>query len=273
MKEIINFKAGRFIISFEILNILMTEKYEENASEVPSGDKTLLGVINYQQVPTPIYDLGVILEGSTAKDRNQALINSLTAKEQEQIEWVNALKESIETGKPFTETQDLNQSPFGLWTSRFNTENEDLLHILKKFEEPQKVIHELAGKLISMAHSEQKEQALVDLERAKNSTLASLTKLFSDAREVVEFSHKPVIVYTTIDGITPCLGFLVDSVDDAITISESDIKSFDNTSGIQFMGDLNLPKMISGLIIKDDINSLLIDPSMVKKPLPEEMAV
>ena len=81
-----------------------------------------------------------------------------------------------------------------------------------------------------------------------------------------------MIVYATVDGITPCLGFLVDSVDEALSISEKDIKSFENSSGIQFMGDLNLPKMISGLVIKDDVNSLLIDPSLIKVQLPEQMA-
>jgi chemotaxis signal transduction protein len=121
-----------------------------------------------------------------------------------------------------------------------------------------------------MAEREGKEAALTQLHAARNTTLVSLRKLFAAAREIVSFSHKPVIVYTTIDGVTPCLGFLVDSVDDALTISEDDIKSFKNDTGIQFMGDLNLPKMISGLITKDNVNSLLIDPSLIKNPLPEQ---
>ena len=35
------------------------------------------------------------------------------------------------------------------------------------------------------------------------------------------------------------------------------------------MGDLNLPNMISGLITKDDVNSLLIAPKLVNAELPE----
>ena len=144
MKEIINFKAGRFIISFEILNILMTEKYEDNASEMPSGDKTLLGVINYQQIPTPIYDLGFILEGVTAKDKNNELIALLNTREQEHIDWLDALQESIENGTTFTKAKDARQCEFSKWYENFTTENSDFMHILKKFDAPHKKIHALA---------------------------------------------------------------------------------------------------------------------------------
>lgn len=269
MTEIINFRAGRYKISFEILNILMTEKYEGNATQVPSGDGTLMGVINYQKVPTPIYDLSKILEGITAEQKNSDLIDLLFAREQDHIDWLDALQDSIETGAVFTKAKDPHQCAFGKWYDSFNSENADLMHILKKFNEPHIEIHSLADKLLTMADSGNKDAALNELQIHRRTTLNSLRNLFSAAREAITTSYKPVIVYTTLNGSTPCLGFLVDSVDDALTIEETDIKSFSNDGAIQFMGDLNLPNMISGLITKDDVNSLLIDPSLVKAELPD----
>lgn len=264
MTEIINFRAGRYKISFEILNILMTEKYEGNATQVPSGDGTLLGVINYQKVPTPIYDLSMILEGVTAEQKNADLIELLHAREKDHVDWLDALQESIDTGSTFTKAKDPHQCAFGKWYDGFDSENTDLMHILKKFDEPHRQIHSLADKLLTIAGSGDKEVALKQLQVHRQTTLNSLRGLFSAAREAITSSYKPVIVYTTLNGSTPCLGFLVDSVDDALTIEENDIKSFSNDGAIQFMGDLNLPNMISGLITKDDVNSLLIDPSLVK---------
>lgn len=269
MTEIINFRVGRYKISFEILNILMTEKYESNATQVPSGDGTLLGVINYQKVPTPIYDLSMILEGVTAKEKMSDLIELLHAREKDHVDWLNSLQESIETGSTFTKAKDPKQCAFGKWYSSFESENDDLTHILKKFDEPHVQIHGLADTLLKITENEGKEAALKILQRHRATTLNSLKSLFSAAREAVSSSYKPVIVYTTLDGSTPCLGFLVESVEDALTIEESDIKSFSNNGAIQFMGDLNLPNMISGLITKNDVNSLLIDPKLVTTELPE----
>ncbi len=269
MTEIINFRAGRYKISFEILNILMTEKYEGNATQVPSGDGTLMGVINYQKVPTPIYDLSMILEGVTAQEKMSELIELLHAREQDHVDWVDALQESIETGSLFTKARDPRQCAFGKWFHSFESENDDLVHILKKFDEPHVQIHSLADVLLDIAEKEGKEKALQELQIHRRTTLNSLRNLFAAAREAVSSSYKPVIVYTTLNGSTPCLGFLVESVDDALTIDESDIKSFSNDGSIQFMGDLNLPSMISGLITKNDVNSLLIDPQLVKTELPE----
>lgn len=269
MKEIINFKAGRFVISFEILNILMTEKYEGNASEVPSGDRTLLGVINYQQVPTPIYDMGYILEGTTAAEKNEALIRTLNEREQEHIDWIDALQESVDKGKTFTKARDPKQCSFSKWYTNFKSENDDLNHILTKFDEPHTKFHALADNILNLVETSGKEAGLKALKTARKTVLVSLQNLFDAARDIVESSYKPVIVYTTVNGVTPCLGFLVDSVDDALVISEEDIKSFTNSTGIQFMGNLNLPKMISGLVTKDNVNSLLIDPSSIKDPIAE----
>lgn len=269
MTEIINFRAGRYKISFEILNILMTEKYEGNASQVPSGDGTLLGIINYQKVPTPIYDLTRILEGVTAREKMSELIDLLNHKEKQHIDWIDALQESLDTGSTFGENKDPQQSEFGKWLASFQSENDDLMHILKKFDEPLHNTYELATSLPKLADSKGKEEALKELKRQRSTTFNSLIKLFEAAREAVSSSYKPVIVYTTLDGSTPCLGFLVESVEDALVIEQSDIKSFSNDGSIQFMGDLNLPNMISGLITKDDVNSLLIDPKLVKAELPE----
>jgi len=247
----------------------MTEKYEGNATQVPSGDGTLMGVINYQKVPTPIYDLSMILEGVTAQEKMSELIDLLHAREKDHVDWLDALQDSIDTGAAFTKAKEPHQCAFGKWYDNFESENDDLMHILKKFDEPHKEIHSLADKLLNVAEKEGKEKALHELQIHRSTTLNSLRNLFSAARDAVNTSYKPVIVYTTLNGSTPCLGFLVESVDDALTIDESDIKSFSNDGSIQFMGDLNLPTMISGLITKDDVNSLLIDPKLVKTEIPE----
>lgn len=269
MTEIINFRAGRYKISFEILNILMTEKYEGNATQVPSGDGTLMGVINYQKVPTPIYDLTMILEGVTARQNMSELIDLLHRQEKEQISWIDALQDAVGTGTMFSKSKEPKQSEFGKWLSTFNSENDDLMHILKKFDTPLNNTYALADNILKMAELKGKEAALKELQQQRNTTFNALRKLFEAAREVISSSYKPVIVYTTLNGSTPCLGFLVESVDDALVIDESDIQSFANDGSIQFMGDLNLPNMISGLITKDDVNSLLIDPKLVKAELPE----
>jgi chemotaxis signal transduction protein len=273
MKEVINFNVGKHTISFEILNILMTVKYEDSATVVPSPDETLLGIINYKSVPTPIYDLSMVLDGVDAKSRMDELVQLLHDREKDHDDWLEALEASITKGIPFAKPKDPHQCKFGVWYDNFTSENQDLMLILKKFNEPHVELHSYADKLLAKAESGQVEEAQKELRHARNTTLASLKKLFNAARESITDSYKPIIVYTTMDGITPCLGFLVDSVADAMNVNESDIKSFTNNNDMQFIGNLNLPSMVKGLINKNDVNSLLIDPSQAKESLPEEVEV
>ncbi|TMO94170.1 chemotaxis protein, partial [Pseudoalteromonas sp. S3178] len=85
--DLINFRVGQKTISLKILDILLTERYEENLTDLPNDNPSFLGVKDYMGVPTPIFDLGLILNNQSSHDINRALIDLLMEHEQEQKSW------------------------------------------------------------------------------------------------------------------------------------------------------------------------------------------
>ena len=53
--DLINFRVGHKTISLKILDILLTERYENNLTSLPNENKSFIGVKDYMDTPTPIF--------------------------------------------------------------------------------------------------------------------------------------------------------------------------------------------------------------------------
>ncbi len=264
--DLINFRVGQKTISLKILDILLTERYEGNLTSLPNGNPSFLGVKDYMGTPTPIFDLGLILNNQSSSEVNQALVKLLHDREQDQKAWLIALEHSIHKGVAFTKARDPHQSEFGKWFYSFKTDNEDLKALLARFEEPHTKLYNLSNTLLDMCAKGDKEQAIKMLEKERTTTYQKLIRLFQSARDQITLDHKPIIVFTTLDGQKPYIGLLVDQVQDNIHCDESEIKSLNEITNIGFDIDPQTKKMMKGLIKRDDTHSVLIDPSAIFRP-------
>ena len=73
--DLINFRVGQKTISLKILDILLTERFEDNLTSLPNDNKSFIGVKDYMETPTPIFDLGIILNKQSTQDTNLSLVN------------------------------------------------------------------------------------------------------------------------------------------------------------------------------------------------------
>ncbi|RXE88515.1 MULTISPECIES: CZB domain-containing protein [Pseudoalteromonas] len=264
--DLINFRVGKKTISLQILDILLTERYEENLTDLPNDNPSFLGVKDYMGIPTPIFDLGIILNKRSSYETNQELVDMLKQREEDHKEWLHALEASIFNDVPFTKAKDPKQCAFGQWFYGFKTENDDLKALLKRFEEPHEKLHSLADKLLMMCAQGQKQQAIETLAREKSTTFNKLMRLFESARDQIMLDHKPIIVFTTQDGQSPHIGLLVDKVEDNVHCDESDIKSLQEMTSIGFEIDAQTKKLMKGLVKMGKRHSVLIDPSAIFRP-------
>lgn len=264
--DLINFKVGHKTISLQILDILLTERYDGNLTSLPNKNPSFLGIKDYMGTPTPIFDLGIILNDQSSSAINKALVQLLKEREQDHKAWLSALEQSLLHDVPFTKAKDPHQCEFGRWYYSFKTENEDLKALLARFEEPHTKLHRLADQLLTMCSEGNKAEAMKLFEKERITTYLKLIRLFESAREQIELDHKPIIVFTTLDGRTPHVGLLVDQVEDNVRCDESEIKSLHELTNVGFDIDPQTRRMMRGLIKRGDKHSVIIEPSAIFRP-------
>ncbi|MCC9660723.1 CZB domain-containing protein [Pseudoalteromonas sp. MB41] len=264
--DLINFRVGQKTISLKILDILLTERYENNLTSLPNENKSFIGVKDYMETPTPIFDLGIVLNNQSTNKTNAELTDLLVEKEKDHQQWLSALEHSLLTGTAFTNTIDPDKCDFGRWYNSFKTDNEDLQNILDKFDTPHRELHAMAREFLDLQKTMTKENVIRLFEEKKRQVFNQLIRLFESAREQIILDYKPIIIFTTKDGVTPHIGLLVDKVEDNINVKKEDIKPLDKLTSVGFDVDPQTKNMMRGLIKMKNKHSLLLDPSAIFRP-------
>ena len=264
--DLINFRVGQKTISLKILDILLTERYENNLTSLPNENKSFIGVKDYMETPTPIFDLGIVLNNQSTNKTNAELTDLLVEKEKDHQQWLSALEHSLLTGAAFPNTIDPDKCDFGRWYNSFKTDNEDLQNILDKFDTPHRELHAMAREFLDLQKTMTKENVIRLFEEKKRQVFNQLIRLFESAREQIILDYKPIIIFTTKDGVTPHIGLLVDKVEDNINVKKEDIKPLDKLTSVGFDVDPQTKNMMRGLIKMKNKHSLLLDPSAIFRP-------
>lgn len=261
--DLVNFRVGEKYIALNILDILVTERYQEDLTTIPTDDQSFLGVKDYVGTPTPVFDLGLIMNNRVTQEVNANLVEVFTKGEREHEQWLDALEDSLKNNMPFSAEKSAHKCQFGSWYENFTVEDEELSSLLKRFDVPHKRMHQLADKLLSLKESGQLEEALKLLEVERHGTAVQLKRLFEDAQIQITESYKPIIVYTTTDGRTPYIGLLVDSVEDSVNIDDSEIKSLNKIMETGFKLNEQTQKMLNGIVKINNKYSLIIDSTAI----------
>ena len=262
--DLINFRVGQKTISLKILDILLTERFEDNLTSLPNENKSFIGVKDYMDSPTPIFDLGIILNGQSTQSANQAISQLLHDWESKLHEWFKSLQHSLNNSQAFTLNTDSDQSPFMKWLNTFKTDNQDLTIIINRFKEPYSDLLATARQLSYQLQNGNNIQS--NLDKQKNAYYLQLKRLFESAKEQVALDYKPIIIFTTKDGSSPHIGLLVDKVEDSISYKKEDMKPLDKITDIGFDIDPQTKSMMRGLIKLEKKHSVLIDPSAIFRP-------
>lgn len=211
--DLINFRVGKKTISLKILDILLTERFEDNLTSLPNDNKSFIGVKDYMDIPTPIFDLGIILNGQSTQAANQAVSNILEDWELKLQEWFQSVQYSINNAQPFTCNTDIEQSAFIKWVRCFKTNNHELKVIIEKFEAPYVNLLTSAKNVVAQSKSDHNPLLKNSFDTVRNSDYLQLKRLFESAKEQVALDYKPIIIFTTKDGLNPHIGLLVDKVE------------------------------------------------------------
>ena len=264
--ELINFKVGCKTISLKILDILLTERFDNNLTTLPNNNKSFIGVKDYMDIPTPVFDLGIILNNISTEQSNAHVLKQLRIWQDKLLNWFNTLQSNLLNSSASISNNDAELQDFVLFYKEFNTDNEDLKLTMSRLDEPFQSLLETAKAAIAAHNQSDHKHTSALLDKIKRSSLIQLERLFESAKEQITLDYKPIIVFTTKDGLNPHVGLLVDKVEDNIDYKKEDIKPLDKLTEVGFDLDPQTKNMMRGLIKLSQKHSVLIDPSVIFKP-------
>jgi len=220
-KEIMTFRTGASLFGVPIQNVLSILGESDKLFCKAFKSKEALGVIEYRGTPVSVIDLAIAGNITSDSILKSELIDLLQAREQDHIAWLAALEKAIVENAPFTLSKDPKTCEFGRWYDTFETQDQDLQEIVLEFQDPHIKIHAIADTLLTLTAQGEKEKALELLQVERETTFVKLRSLFARAIGQLKGSIKPVFIYLTMDGVTPCAAMRVDEIADVHAVSEN----------------------------------------------------
>lgn len=186
----------------------------KSACDYPSSSKYVVGGVNVRGVVIPLTDLRAIFNEPSIRKEREALVEILKQREQDHIDWLDALSLSVREGKSFSKAIDPTKCAFGQWYYALKPNDPVIERILLRFDEPHRAIHALAETVLGM---KDKEKALKILENAKNTTLSRLLKLFMELRHALVTDLRQL--FLVLSSEYGDFGLIVDSVESLRNLS------------------------------------------------------
>lgn len=220
------------LYAVDISKVLTISQEMDKIQSLPAQAKGLVGMVEFQNNAVPVFDFANMLGFDSGVEKNKQLIQLLSDREKEHIDWVHALEDSLLNNTPFKQTKDPHKCAFGQWYEHFETRDDTLREVLYEFEEPHRQIHTMADKLLDMKKNNHLEEALKILRYERKITLKRLLKRFEQARTHLKESTRPVLLYITEDGTTPTVALRIDDINDVIDFKTEQFKAMEHISNI-----------------------------------------
>jgi chemotaxis signal transduction protein len=223
-----------FCLGTEVYGVEITHVREMVAlmstRTVPRQPQEQLGVAILRNEILPVMDLRKIL-GVSNVHASKDIVDTLEARKQDHVNWLNALEQCIDQDCEFKLALDPTQCKFGKWYAEFKTDDPKLKVILQQAAIPHAKIHELGKTAINLGKEGRKREAQVLIAEHKNTTLAKLITLLNEAMQQVLDSTRQVVVVLQGDG--GLVGISVDSLHSVVQIDDNEIQHPDSVGGLK----------------------------------------
>lgn len=196
---------------------------------VPNGGDEVRGVVTLRNRAVPVVDLRRILGLPSLAEDAAALNATLDQRAEDHRRWLAELDASVAEQREFGLTLDPHKCAFGRWYDTFTTTSVVLDSHLKRFDEPHKAIHALGGTVGELVKRQQYEQARELIGQARDTTLATLLRLFAETPKILAEMNREMLIVLS-DG-QQLLGITADAVESVESIDRSTVVEIDLPSG------------------------------------------
>ncbi len=186
---------------------------------IAQNGKKMINTVQFEKQVCQLLGMEELLGAASKRHEIQDLTQQLKDHEQDHLQWMDALEQAIRNNKEFALSRDPDTCKLGRWYNDFHSDDQNLTHLLKKFDQPHRRIHQLAGELLTLAADGHQQQALKELQHHRETTLQRLRDLFADARELVSGSLRPTIIMLQKND-TSMVGLKVETIGEVFSTSE-----------------------------------------------------
>lgn len=203
----------------------------KNIHESPLAPPHVRGVMRLRDDVFPVVDTRLVLGMKGKREEVAELVEMLEQRQQDHVNWIVELRNSVEEDREFKLTNDPHKCAFGKWYDQYEPETAQLRMQFEKFDQPHQAIHHLADTVAEKRTVGDSQGALAVVDRAWNTLLHAMIELFEETRNMLrEGAQEIVLVASCNDGK---VGLLVDVVDELRDLEVDDIQDSDPAT----MGD------------------------------------
>ena len=179
---------------------------------IPRAPQAVRGVINLRGSVIALIDLRIKLKQPSRVQELEALITHLQKREQENVDWVDALEKHVKENVPFTLARDPHQCAFGKWYDTYKPDSPQLAGILLRFDFPHKAIHSAADQIEAFMAKGETNKAEELLAMLHDNYLPKMKELFSELRDaLIIASRQEIAIVVEQEGTV--IAITVDAVD------------------------------------------------------------
>jgi len=190
-------------------------------AHLPATQDYIRGVMNLRGTVIMVVDLRKMMNMSTVEQDLAKLIELLGKREQDHINWLTELDNSIKEHREFKLTTNPHACAFGKWYDTYKATNVIMENHLRKFDAPHKRIHALGMEAVTLVKNSKVEEATALIEREKNVTLALLVNLFAEAKKLMRETVREIVIVLTHQGRS--IGVSVDSIESVEHLKEDTV--------------------------------------------------
>lgn len=226
----ITFDTSEASFAIPLEQILYIEKDVKRNIKVGESIEFNHEVITFQNKTVQLYDFNKLMGAESHQQNITQMLSELDEMAKQHKIWIDQLEVSLREKTAFTEAIDPTRCAFGIWYKEFQTDNEELKELLKKFDAPHKKLHGLAHELLELNKSEP-EEALRKLSYEKQNTLSELLNLFQITKDSALSSIRPIIIFVE-HADKRITALRLDRINDIQTFKQSQFSKDESHEGI-----------------------------------------
>ena len=170
----------------------------EAVNHTPAEPASTRGFITLRGSVIPLLDMRGIFGILHRSEEQQALLEMLTHRKQDHLNWVEELEHSVAEDRKFPLATDPHKCKFGQWYDHYKTKNLMVSMSLRKIDEPHKRLH-AAADLIEQAKSiqdaaERRARTQHILTEVRDVLCPDVVRLLDSAMEMLHDSQREMVV-------------------------------------------------------------------------------
>ena len=163
-------------------------------SKIPNVPDHIRGVTNLRGTIVPLVDLRIRLGMPSFLTEVEEFCSLMDQREMDHRRWLQELEGSVREQREFNLATDPHQCAFGKWYDSYQPTSYTLASLLKQFETPHRVIHDIAKKVFALEKKGDMAGAYKLIKDCREKELAQMITLFAKTKEYYRTQNREIAI-------------------------------------------------------------------------------